>query len=78
MPQLAISVTVPHKAYTYCLVLEDPILRITVCLILVEFYSVLRVGEYTKHKTVLKNGKRVSATRTQQFVVGNVEFSIMG
>ena len=32
------------------------------------------VGEYTKPKTVMQNGKRVSATLTKQFVVGHVGF----
>ena len=41
---------------------------------LVEFYFLLRVGEYTKPRTVSCNGKRVLAKRTKQFVVGNVVF----
>ena len=43
-------------------------------MILVVFYFLLRVGEYTKPKTSIQNGKRVGATRTKQFVVGNVGF----
>ena len=74
MPQLAIPVTLPHKAYTDVLAAPEPLIRKTGCLILVEFYFVLRVGEYTKPETVMQNGKRVSATLTKQLLVGNVEF----
>jgi hypothetical protein len=44
------------------------------CLAIVAFYYLLRVGEYTLPRTVLKNGKRVHATRTRQFTVMNVGF----
>ena len=74
VPQLAIPVTLPHKEYTDGLASPESLIRKTGCLILVEFYFVLRVGEYTKPKTVMKNGKRVSATLTKQLLVGNVEF----
>ena len=43
-------------------------------MILVAFYFVLGVVKYTKPKTVMQNGKQVSATRTKTFVVGNVRF----
>ena len=49
----------------------DPFVRRIGCLILVGFYFLLRVGEYTKPRTVVKDGKCVRATRTKQFVVGN-------
>ena len=74
MPQLEIPVTLPHKSYTDGLASLDPLIQRTGCLILVEFYFVLRVGKYTKPKTVMQNGKRVSATRTKKFVVGNIGF----
>ena len=41
---------------------------------LVAFYFLLHVGEYTKPRFAVQNGKRVPATRTKQFVVGNVGF----
>ena len=44
VPQLAIPVTLPHKAYTDGLASPDPIIWIIDCLILVEFYFILRVG----------------------------------
>ena len=43
-------------------------------MILVVFYFLLRFGKYNKPKTSIQNGKQVSATRTKQFVVGNVGF----
>ena len=78
VPQLAVPVTLPHKAYTDGLASTYPFIRIIGCLILVEFYFVLRVGDYTKPKTVMQNVRRVSATRAKQFVVGNVGFSQNG
>ena len=74
VPQLAVPVTPPHKAYTHGLASLDPLIHRIGFLILVAFYFVLRVGEYTKPKTVIQNGKRVSAMRTKQFLVGNVRF----
>ena len=74
MPQLAIPVMLPHKEYTDGLASPEPLIRKTGCLILVEFYFSLRVGEYTKPKTVIQNGKWVSDTLTKQFVVGNFGF----
>ena len=63
-----------HKAYTDGLASPDPLIRRTGPLILVAFYFVLRVGEYTRPKNVMQNSKRVSAMSTKQFVVGNVGF----
>ena len=41
---------------------------------LVAFYFLLRVGEYTKPRFTIRNGKKVAAPRTKQFSVGNVGF----
>ena len=41
---------------------------------LMAFYFLLHVGEYTKPRLVVRNGKKVPATRTKQFVVGNIGF----
>jgi hypothetical protein len=43
-------------------------------LALIAFYFLLRVGEYTSPKYVLRNGKKERTTRTKQFTVGNVGF----
>ena len=45
---------------------------------LVAFYFLLHVGEYTKPQTVCHDGKRVPATRTKLFVVINVGFFLNG
>ena len=74
MPQLDVPVTVPHAAFMDGITSTNPFVRHIGCLILVDFYFLLRVGEYTKPRTVLKDGKCVRATRTKQFVVGNVGF----
>ena len=75
IPQLAVPVTVPHTAYANNVTNLDPILCRIGCLVLVAFYFLLRVGEYTKPRFVVRNGKKVTAKRTKQFVVGNIEFS---
>ena len=74
MPQLAIPVTLSNKSYNDGLVSPDPLIRRIGCLILVAFYFILGVGEYTKPNNVMKNSKRVSAMRTKTFGVGNVGF----
>ena len=74
MPQLAVPVTVHHAAFTDGITYTDPFVRHIGCLIPVAFYFLLRVGEYTKPRTVVKDGKRVRTTRTKKIVVGNVGF----
>ena len=74
VPQLAVPVTVPHAAFTDGITFTDPFVRRIGCLIIADFYFLLRVGEYTKPRTVVKDGKHVRATRTKQFVVGDVGF----
>ena len=43
-------------------------------LTLIAFYYLLRVGEYTKPRYVVRNGRRERTTRTRQFTVSNVGF----
>lgn len=74
IPQLAVPVTVPHESYVTHINDTDPILRRLSCLMLVAFYFLLRVGEYTKPRYAIRNGKKVPATRTKQFTVENVGF----
>ena len=74
MPQLAVLVTHPHAAFTDGITSTDPFVQSIGCLILVAFYLLLRVGEYTKPRTLVKDGKRVRATKTKQFVMRNVFF----
>ena len=43
-------------------------------LIIIAFYFLLRVGEYTTPRYVTHNGKKEKATRTKQFIIENVGF----
>ena len=74
VPQLAVPVTVAKHAFRSGLLTKSPEQRHVGSLILVAFYYLLRVGEYTKPPLVTVAGKRVRATRTVQFSVGNVGF----
>ena len=74
MPQLAVTITISHATFTDGIKSTNPFVRRIGCLIPVAFYFLLRVGEYTKPHTVVKDGKRVRATRTKKFVAGNVGF----
>jgi hypothetical protein len=73
-PQLAVPVAVPNACFTSSTASTDPLIKASGCLILIAFYFLLRVGEYTKPRTIVRNGATVSATRTVQFMVGNVGF----
>ena len=74
VPQLAVPVTFPHAAFTDGITSTDPFVRRIICLILVAFYFLLRVREYTKPRTVVKDCKRVRATITKKFVMENVGY----
>ena len=74
IPQLAVPVTVPHKHYQQSIGATDPLHKRVGCLMMVAFYFLLRVGEYTKPRLARRGGKMVPATRTKQFTVGNVGF----
>ena len=69
VPQLEVTVKVPRVAFVKRIKSLDPLIRQIGCLIIIAFYFLLRGGEYTKPKMVVRNGKRVPATRTKQFVV---------
>ena len=73
-PQLAVPITVPNACYEAGLKSSKQELRTAGCLSLVAFYFLLRVGEYTQPRTVLRDGKRIRATRTKQFSFSNVGF----
>ena len=74
VPQLAVPVTVATTAFIKGKESNDPFQQHVGSLIIVAFYFLLRVGEYTQPKTVYNNGKKQPATRTKQFTVGNVGF----
>ena len=73
-PQLAVPISVPNEGFLTGTKSNDPRLQAAGCLSLIAFYYLLRVGEYTKPRLVLRNGKQVRATRTVQFTVSNVGF----
>ena len=64
--------SVPRTAYKKVKTSNDPLIRIIGCLVPVTFYLFLQVGEYTKPRFWIVNRKRVPATRTKQFVAGNI------
>ena len=68
IPQLEVPVTVPHTVYDNNVENLESILRRIGCLVLVAFYFLLLVGEYTKPRFIVRNGKKVLATRKMQFV----------
>ena len=74
VPQLAVPIAVPNHCYKAGLLSNNIKLRTTGCLALVAFYYLLRVGEYTKPKFVIRQGRKTRTTRTQQFSVRNVGF----
>ena len=75
VPQLAIPITVPNMCYNMALLpSSNKGIKAGGCLILVAFYYLLRVGEYTQPRYVYRNGKKVLASRTKQFCIGNIGF----
>ena len=74
VPQLAVPVTVPHESYKRAIASTDPLVKRAGCLMMVAYYFLLRVGEYTKPRLARRDGKMVPATRTKQFTAGNVGF----
>ena len=58
IPQLVVPVTVPTTAYAKHALSPEPIMRRIGCLVLVAFYFLLRVGEYTKPRFVVRDGKK--------------------
>lgn len=74
VPQIAVPITVPNHCMEQGLKSSSPKQQAVGCLVLIAFYYLLRVGEYTKPQFVTRNGQKVRATRTVQFTVGNIGF----
>jgi len=74
VPQLAVPISLAKSSYKAGLLSKDQATTHTRFLVIVAFYFLLRVGECTRPRTVLKNGIRVPATQTKQCVVGNARF----
>jgi hypothetical protein len=73
-PQLAVPVTVANECFLTSKHSDNPKKQAAGCLALIAFYYLLRVGEYTKPRMVTRNGARIRATRTVQFMISNVGF----
>ena len=76
VPQLAVPITVVSNIFTAAYAQQTTEkLRAIADLIIIAFYFLLRVGEYTRPRTTKVNEKEQRATRTQhQFQVDNVGF----
>jgi hypothetical protein len=74
VPQLAVPIIVPNACFESSCKQNDPRIQAAGSLILIAFYYLLRVGEYTKPRMVMRGGKKVHATRTRQFTYNNVGF----
>ena len=74
IPQLALPVIVPNNCYEQAYQTTDKCIRATADLILIAFYYLLRVGEFTHPRKIQIGNKTVRATRTKQFRVQDVGF----
>ena len=74
IPQLAVPITVPEQCFRAGHQSNNTYLEAVGELSIIPFYYLLRVGEYTKPRMTVYNGKTKRATRTIQFSVGNVGF----
>ena len=73
-PQLAVPISVPKEVQRYAYKTKDVKLQAIGDLSIIAFFYLLRVGEYTKPKIKIINGKATRTTRTQQFQVRNIGF----
>jgi hypothetical protein len=74
IPQLAVPVAVPIEMAREGYATSSTRAQATGDLGLIAFFYLLRVGEYTAPRVVVKNGRIVHATRTKQFRVMDVGF----
>ena len=74
IPQMAVPVSVPEMAARLGYITNNPRTQAVGDLTLIAFYYLLRSGEYTKPRKVLRNGKMVHATRTRQFQIKDIGF----
>jgi hypothetical protein len=76
IPQLAVPISVANAVYQAGRAHSLQHVQTVGSLTLIAFYFLLRVGEYTQPRFVYRNGTKVRATRTKQFIVDNVGFFI--
>jgi hypothetical protein len=72
IPQLAVPISVANAVHEAGLNSDIPHVQTVGALTLIAFYFLLRVGEYTQPKYIMRGGEKVHATRTKQFTIGNV------
>ena len=70
--KLAVPIPVPNHCFEVKLLSTDALVYTVGCLAIIEFLYLLCVGAYTKPRYVIRGGKRVIATQTQNFSVGDV------
>jgi hypothetical protein len=74
VPQLAVPIILPNMCYNAAMLSNSPATKAAGQLCLIAFYYLLRVGEYTQPRFVMRNGTKHRCTRTKQFTTGNVGF----
>ena len=74
VPQLAVPLSVPELLVKLGTTSLNPHTQAVGDLANIAFYYLLRVGEYTKPRTITHNGITKSATRTKQFKVSDIGF----
>ena len=72
--QMAVPVSVPEMALELAYEMSSLQKQAAGDLVTIDFYFLLRSGEYTKPRKIKRNGKMVRATRTVQFRVCDVGF----
>ena len=76
IPQLAVPISVPLQCYKYAYEQSTISYRekATADLALIAFFYLLRVGEYTSPRKILRNNRLIRTTRTIQFRTQDVGF----
>ena len=74
VPQLAVPLSVPEHMAHIGQLSSSPITQAIGDLAVIAFFYLLRVGEYTRPRTVTRNGITKSATRTKQFQLHDIGF----
>jgi hypothetical protein len=72
--QLAVPIAVPETCFDIGYATNTNTSKAIGDLALIAFFYLLRVGEYTKPRTIIRNNKRIRATRTIQFHIKDVGF----
>ena len=75
IPQLALHISVSNECCVRGILSKLSYIQATGYLILIDFYFILRCGEYTSpHYVQRRTGTLMQVTHTKQFTVGDVGF----